>query len=302
MRDVSPTAVMIWSLTVSSKRDFSGTFFWRHWIYTFISSVRFPVLVNGSAHGFFSTSRGLRQGDPLSPLLFIIVMETLSRMLERAVAGGFISGFAVGNSTGAELSISHSLFADDTLIFCEADTKQAWHLRGVFIWFQAILGLKINLSKSELVPVGQVPNVPELAGILGCQVASLPLNYLGLPLGASFKSKVLWARVVEKMEKCLAGWKRLYLSKGGRVTLIKSTLSSLPTYFLSLFPIPMSVAHRLEKLQRDFLWGGLEDDHKFHLVNWKQTYAPLQSGGLGIKKMAVFNKALLGKWLWRYSY
>jgi hypothetical protein len=164
---------------------------WRHWIYTCISSVRFSVLVNGSAHGFFPTSRGLRQGDPLSPLLFIIVMEALSRMLERAVAGGFISGFAVGNSTWAELSISHSLFADDTLIFCGADTEQAWHLRGVFIWFQAISGLKINLSKSELVPVGQVPNVPEMAGILECQVASLPLKYLGLPLGASFKSKVL---------------------------------------------------------------------------------------------------------------
>jgi hypothetical protein len=101
--------------------------------------------------------------------------------------------------------------------------------------------------------VGQVPNVPELAGILGCRVASLPLTYLGLLLGAAFKSKLLWAGVVEKMDKRLAGWKRLYLSKRGRVTLIKNTLSSLPTYFLSLFPIPKSVAHRLEKLQRDFL-------------------------------------------------
>jgi hypothetical protein len=274
---------------------------WRQWIYSCISTVRFSVLVNGSAHGFFSTSRGLRQGDPLSPMLFIIVMEALSRMLERAVAGGYISGFSVGNSTGVELSISHSLFADDTLIFCGANSEQAWYLRGVFIWFQAISGLKINLSKSELVPVGQVINVPELAGILGCRVASLPLTYLGLPLGASYKSKSIWVGVVEKMEKRLAGWKRLYLSKGGRVTLIKSTLSSIPTYFLSLFPLPMSIARRIEKLQRDFLWGGLEEEHKFHLVNWHQTCSPLHSGGLGIRDVAIFNKALLGKWLWRYS-
>ena len=88
------------------------------------------------------------------------------------MSGGYISGFSVGNSTGVELSISHSLFADDTLIFCGADSEQAWYLRGVFIWFQAISGLKINLSKSELVPVGQVTNVPELAGILGCRLAS----------------------------------------------------------------------------------------------------------------------------------
>ena len=149
--------------------------------------------------------------------------------------------------------------------------------------------------------MGPVPNVPELAGILGCSVASLPLTYLGLPLGASFKMKSIWARVVEKMEKRLVGWKRLYLSKGGRVTLIKSTLSSLPTYYLSLFPIPMSIACKIEKLQRDFLWGGLVDEQKFHLVNWQQVCTPLHSGGLGIRNMAIFNKALLGKWLWRYS-
>jgi hypothetical protein len=105
-------------------------------------------------------------------MLFIIMMEALSRMSERAVAGGYISGFSVGNSTGVELSISHSLFADDTLIFCGVDLEQAWYLRGVFIWFQAIYVLKINLSKSELVPVDQVTNVPELPRILGCRVAS----------------------------------------------------------------------------------------------------------------------------------
>jgi hypothetical protein len=91
----------------------------------------------------------------------------------------------------------------------------------------------INLSKSELVPLGQVSNVAELANILGCRVSTLPLAYLGLPLRAGFKKKVVWNNVVEKFEKRLIGWKRLYLSKGGRLTLIKSTLSSLPTYYLS---------------------------------------------------------------------
>ncbi len=86
-------------------------------------------------------------------------------------------------------------------------------------------------------------------------MAALPLAYLGLPLGASFKNKSIWTCVVEKMEKRLAGWKRLYLSKRGRVTLIKNILSSLSTYYLSLFPFPMSIACRIEKLQRDFLWG-----------------------------------------------
>jgi hypothetical protein len=85
------------------------------------------------------------------------------------------------------------------------------------------------------------------------------------------------------------------------LTLLKSTLSSLPTYYLSLFSIPMSVARRIEKMQRNFLWGGLANEHKYHLVNWQQICTPIPNGGLGIRNVAVFNKALLGKWLWRYA-
>ena len=138
-----------------------------------------------------------------------------------------------------------------------------------------ISGLKINLSKSDLVPVGHVPNITELASILGCRVSAFPLTYLGLPLGATFKRKTIWNSVVERMEKRLVGWKKLYLSKGGRLILIKSTLSSLPSYYLSLFPLPMDVACRLEKLPRDFLWGSMRDEHKFHLVNWHQVCSPI---------------------------
>ena len=141
---------------------------WRRWIYACISMVRFSVLVNGSPRGFFSSSRGLRQGDPLSPLLFLLVMEALSRMMDITVKGGVLAGFAVDNSGRNELCISHLFFADDTLILCGADPDQLWHLRGIFFWFQAISGLKINLSKSDLIPVGYVHNVAELAGFLGC--------------------------------------------------------------------------------------------------------------------------------------
>ena len=106
---------------------------------------------------------------------------------------------------------------------------------------------------------------------------------------------------MEEMEKRLAGWKRMYLSKGGRPALIKSTLSNLPTYFLSLFPIPVSVAKRIEKIQRDFLWKGLGEEFKFHLVKWDAICSPCLNGGLAVRNLRVFIEALPGKWLWRFG-
>jgi hypothetical protein len=94
---------------------------WRNWIRFCISTARFSILINGCPSGFFASSRGLRQGDPLSPLLFVIVMEALSWLLDRAVQGGYFSGFTVGNHEGNEVLVTHLLFADDTLLFCDAD-------------------------------------------------------------------------------------------------------------------------------------------------------------------------------------
>jgi len=111
-----------------------------------------------------------------------------------------------------------------------------------------------------------------------------------------------WDDVVGKIERRPTSWQRMYLSKGGGVTLIKSTLSNLPTYFLSLFPIPSNVDSRIEKLHWDFLWGGLGVDFKYHLVSWSTVCSPISEGGLGIRNLRIFNQTSLGKWLWRYAH
>jgi hypothetical protein len=140
-----------------------------------------------------------------------------------------------------------------------------------------------------------VDNTDGLARILGYGVSSLPLKYLGLLLGASFKAKSIWDGVVGKIDRRLGSWKQMYLSEGSRVTLIKITLSNLPTYFLSLFPIPTSVTNHIEKLHQDFLWGGLRDELKYHLVSWSKVCSPIFEGGLGNRNLRIFNRALLGK-------
>ena len=139
-----------------------------------------------------------------------------------------------------------------------------------------------------MVPIGDVPHLEDLAGILGCKTSILPMQYLGLPLGAKYKAKAIWNWILERLEHRLAGWKRLYLSKGGRVTLIKSTLSSLPTYFVSL-------------IQRNFLWSGIGEKQKIPLVKWSKICTPYNQGGLAVKNLRLFNEALLGKWLWRFG-
>ena len=114
-------------------------------------------------------------------------MEVLSRLLKRTENGGFLCGFQAGSHRQGGVHISHLLFADDTILFCDASRDQLLYIRMVLIFFEAITGLKVNVGKSEIVPVGDVGNLIALARILCCKVGTLPMRYLGMPLGAHYK-------------------------------------------------------------------------------------------------------------------
>ncbi|RVX07309.1 putative ribonuclease H protein [Vitis vinifera] len=286
-------------LKVMQKMGFGSK--WIGWMWYCISTVKYSVLVNGVPAGFFSSTKGLRQGDPLSPYLFIMGMEVLSVLITRAAEGDFIKGCRIWRDREQAVKVTHLLFADDTIIFCEAKKEALLHLGWVLFWFEAASGLKINLDKSMVIPVGEVDGVLDMAAEIGCRVGQLPTVYLGLPLGAPNRDVSAWDGVEERTRRRLSLWKRQYLSKGGRLTLIKSTMSSFPLYQMSVFRMPKSVARRIEKLQRDFLWGGANGGTKSHLVKWEAVCVEKEKGGLGLRKISILNKALLGKWIWRFA-
>ncbi|RVW34503.1 putative ribonuclease H protein [Vitis vinifera] len=159
----------------------------------------------------------------------------------------------------------------------------------------------VNLDKSNIYGINLEQNhLSRLAEMLDCKASGWPILYLGLPLGGNPKTSGLWDPVIERISRRLDGWQKAYLSFGGRITLIQSCLTNMPCYFLSLFKIPASVAAKIERMQRDFLWSGVGEGKRDHLVNWDVVCKPKSRGGLGFGKISIRNVALLGKWLWRY--
>ena len=134
-------------------------------------------------------------------------METRSCLLNRSTDGNYLSGTKIADGRGEELVISHLLYVDDTLLFCKADNDELKFISWILMWFEVVSGLKINLNKSEILTIGPVANMEELASEFGCKVGSLPTTYLGLPFGAKHKTLSVWDSVDERFRKRLASWK-----------------------------------------------------------------------------------------------
>ena len=160
----------------------------------------------------------------------------------------------------------------------------------------------MNWRKSSIFPIKEVQQIQALANILKCKIERLPTVYLGMPLGAKHKAVSIWNDVLEKLERRLALWKSQYLSLGGRVTLINSVLDSLPTYVMSLFPIPGKVVKAIDSLRRNFLWQGNKIEKNYNLVKWMVVQQCKGYDGLGVRNLKVHNNSLLTKWLWRYNW
>ncbi|GJZ08807.1 RNA-directed DNA polymerase, eukaryota, reverse transcriptase zinc-binding domain protein [Tanacetum coccineum] len=254
-------------------------------------------LLNGSPTSEFSIKRGLRQGDPLSPFLFILVMEGLHNAFEEAVGNGLITGVNIKNST---INVSHLFYADDVIITTDWNAKDMDNIIRVLHVFYLASGLKINIHKSNIYGIGvNKDEVLSMASNAGCIAGDIPFNYLGLPIGSNMKSIASWKTLVDRFHMRLSSWKANLLSIGGRLTLIKSVLGSLGIYYLSIFRAPESVLQDLERIRANFFWGGNKDKNKMAWVKWPIILNSFDKGGLNIGSLKAFNLALLQKWRWR---
>ncbi|GKB40984.1 hypothetical protein Tco_0885926 [Tanacetum coccineum] len=218
------------------------------WVNTCMKSASISVLVNGSPSREFKMERGLRQGDPFSPFLFLIVGEALQVLI---------------------------LEAYDALFFGEWSYSNANTLVRILKCFQDVSGLKVNLSKSRLYGVG------------------VPLNEV-----ASVAEAINCAH--DKFLNRLSSWKSKLMSIGGRSTLVKAVLGSLPLNHFSLFRDPIKIIKRLEVIRSRFFWGFNEDSRKMVWINWNKTIMEKGMGGLGVRSIRAKNLSLLGKWTWRF--
>lgn len=202
---------------------------WVNWIMECISSVTFSVLINGSPEGLITPERGIRQGDPLSPYLFILCAEVLSHMMNQAQATRSLIGVKISNQ---EPAINHLLFADDSLFLSLANTKTGRALKKILELYEEVSGQAINLNKSTITFGSKVsPSVKtHMRNLLGIHNDGGMGKYLGLPEQFGSKKSEMFAYIVDKVQKVTQGWHQRYLSHGGKEVLLKEIVLAMPIY------------------------------------------------------------------------
>ncbi|KAL0399880.1 UNVERIFIED_CONTAM: Retrovirus-related Pol polyprotein from type-2 retrotransposable element R2DM [Sesamum radiatum] len=260
------------------------------WIMECVSTSSFSVALNGSLHGFFPGKRGLRQGDPMSPALFLLSMEYFSRLVKRRTSDSEFNF----HPKCEKLKITHLLFADDLMLFSRGDLPSISILMECLQEFRDVSGLAVNTSKSSIFTAG-IHN-DELHGILARTEfvrGAMPVRYLGIPLAAQRLSVSDYSPLVDQIAKSISKWAAKSLSYAGRLELIRSVIQGVECFWLQIFPLPAAVVEKIHRLCRNFLWNS-----RCAPVAWAEICHPKEEGGLGIRHIQSWNVALLARVLW----
>ncbi|GFS35677.1 hypothetical protein Acr_00g0041410 [Actinidia rufa] len=263
-----------------------------NWVMQCMSTTSYSMSINGSLHGFFKGKQVLRQGDPLSPFLFSICLEVLSRSMAKLSRNPDFKH----HLKCAELAISHLAFADDLILFSRGDTLSVGLVVEGLKNFGCCSGLSINASKAQVFMVGVCSE--EMEKITGFNIGQYPFRYLGILVAASRLTIDQFSPLISKISEYINAWVGSTLSYAGRSELIKLVLQGVECFWLSILPIPTGVIGKIISLCRNFLWVGKVTAAKKPLVAWKDMCRPRQEGGLGFVDLKGWNMALMSKALW----
>ena len=267
------------------------------WIITILHSAKLSININGKAVGFFTCTRGVRQGDPLSPLLFCIAEEVLSRGIEDLVLKGRLTQIRATRS----LTIpSHCLYADDILIFCKGTVANVKNVLHLFEGYGNYSGQIVNAQKSKFysssIPLSRIYTIGSLTGFSqGC----IPFSYLGIPLFKGKPKAIHLRPVVDKIKFKLNSWKGRLLTFMGRVQLVNVVICSMLTYSFHVYKWPSSLLSEVAKAMRNFIWSGSVDQKKICTVSWSQLCKPKKEGGLAVMDPVKLNQASLLHLTWQ---
>jgi hypothetical protein len=230
------------------------------------------VSINGKSHGYFNCSRGVRQGDPLSPLIFCLAEDVLSRSISKLVSDGKLY---IIKGTRNFMVPSHSFYADDLMIFCKGTLSGLKALKELFTAYALESGQVINTSKSTIYP-GSISHgrLNLIVQLLNFNIGSLPFNYLGVPIFKGKPKASYLQPIADKIKLKLSAWKVSLLSIAGRVQLVRSVIQSMLIYSISLYSWSVSLLKDIEKSVRNFIWSGDIDRRKLVTISWKKICRP----------------------------
>lgn len=233
---------------------------WRRWIMSYLFGAKFSVIINVNTTCFFSASQGVIQGDRVSPFLFIIMAEALSRFILLQHNQNLWQGVQIENST---ILVLHSLFANDTLLFNKSSLLEAKQVKEVLDKYSSASRKKVNVAKFKIYILNTLQDLKKkIVKTLGFQEAELHCTYLGIPFFKESNKAHYWDKVINRFKERILLWKARWLSLLGRILLIKSILASIPNYFLFFLKAPMLVISEIAKIIRSFLQKGNIDEHK----------------------------------------
>ncbi|KAL4334864.1 hypothetical protein GQ457_07G036340 [Hibiscus cannabinus] len=263
-----------------------------------IRSVSYTVGANGTASDVFFPTRGLRQGDPLSPYLFLFCTEGFSTVLNNAKTSGVIKGARVGRE---RLAINRLFFADDSILFGEASDDGARRIQAIIEQYTSASGQQVNFDKSLLFFSSNVPSqLQDAIGLtLGVRISSNLEKYLGLPTMVGRRKKEAFCHYLDRFNKLTDHWNIRNLSKGGKEVFVKSVLQAIPIYAMQCFLLPKSLCIKLESAMNRFWWKNSASTNGIHWCSWAAMATPKFLGGMGFRNLAKFNVALLAKQGWR---